>query len=106
MEAKFIEQKRVLKLQCYKWVKFSKIDLEKAACPWGYTEINEMCKNCRWFDIEKVKVNGQPVVTDREIGSVEVPRLATNYQDFGKVIDVEGAEQAIAAEEQKENGLH
>lgn len=106
MQAKLIEQKRILKLQCYKFVKFGKTDPEKAKCPWGYEEINEMCKNCRWFDIAPVRLDGNAIVTDREIIAAEVPALAESYQGFSKVIDVQAAEDAIKAEGEPDRGIH
>lgn len=106
MKDKIIEQKRILKLRCYKWAKFHQSDSIRAACPWGYEEINEMCKNCRWFDIQKVTVNGEVVVTDREISHLDVPLLAAEYKAFDKVIDVQAAEDAMKAEEDQDRGLH
>lgn len=106
MKEKIIEQKRILKLRCYKWEKFYRVDERKAACPWGYTEINENCKNCRWFDIQKVGLNGAPIVTDREVTASEVPQLAREYAQFPQVIDVQSAEDAIKAEEEPGRGIH
>lgn len=59
-----VEQKRLLLLHCYKWLKFRGTPDE--ICPWGRTEVGPACKHCRWIGITKVAIaKGKPAVTER-----------------------------------------
>jgi len=55
---KFIKQTKVLRLACYRAYKY--VGTPEAECVFGYSEINEKCKNCTWFKIidETRKVQG------------------------------------------------
>lgn len=71
-----IEQKKTIRLTCYKAVKFANDpDPTKKDCPWepyGYKGIQEACKNCRWFTVTDEKHAGRPMIIDTEIGKVPI----------------------------------
>ena len=48
-EHKFVEQRKVLRLTCYKSYK-EKARI-KEVCPFGQDELKETCKHCVWFKI-------------------------------------------------------
>lgn len=95
MEKKVLVQQRVLEISCYKWEKFAPPantrDLaviararELQKCDFGFTEITHACKNCIWFRIAKVGLNGRPLITDREIPRTEIPALAREWAEANK----------------------
>lgn len=85
MKDKLIEQRKLLKVGCYKWHKFKDKDVEQAKCPWGYVEIQPVCQNCIWFSIQKVSADKQVVVFDREIDLVEANRLVIQWEQEARV---------------------
>ena len=53
---KFITMKKIYRLACYKQHKESHPERNQSktiedVCPFGFTDIKEVCKNCRWFQI-------------------------------------------------------
>lgn len=80
MQPKIIEQRKIMKVSCYKWEKYRLKDAELAKCPWGYIEINPMCQNCIWFTVGKVSAEKRALVFDREIASEDIPQLVTDWK--------------------------
>lgn len=106
---KFVEQKKILRLGCYKEQKFGPepndpIDVRarkalQAACDFGFQEITPLCKNCVWFQIAEVSANGSPCVSDRILERSDVAVLSIEYKQ-GDTADPEFAK-AIAMEKFK-----
>lgn len=112
MKETFVEQKKVLRLACYKEHKFAPpqgapIDVvararARQACDFGFTEIMPACKNCVWFKIFQVGApDGSPLITDRVIDRSDVSSLAVEYRT-APPLEVLPVEQ-IAEEK---NGVH
>jgi hypothetical protein len=104
----FVEQKKILRLGCYKEQKFGPqpgdpLDVRamksaKAACDFGFQDITPLCKNCVWFQIIEVSVNGRPAVADEVLERSEVNQRALAYRaqdtadpEFAKLIAMEKA---------------
>lgn len=105
---KFVEQKKILRLGCYKEQKFGPgpndpIDVRArkaslAACDFGFQEITPLCKNCVWFQIAEVSANGGPCISDRILERSDIPTLAIEYKqgdtadpEFARLISMEKA---------------
>lgn len=69
MKDLIIEEKKILKLVCYKAIKFKGTPEE--ICPFGFVEIVETCKNCKWFTISTMTIKGMPAVENRELKRIE-----------------------------------
>ena len=77
--SKTIEQKRVLKISCWREEKFLN-DSILSACRFGFTEIQPQCQECRWFKISKVQdARGGALITDRELSPEELTQTREQY---------------------------
>lgn len=105
---KFIEQKKILRLGCYKEQKFAPdprdpIDVrarkaKQAECDFGFQEITPLCKNCVWFQIVEVSAMGRPAVTDKAVDRSDIATMVLEYKeqdtanpDFAKAVAMEKA---------------
>lgn len=91
-EHKFVEQRKIMRLVCYKSHKEGKPI--KSVCPFGNSEIKEMCKNCMWFKVvdESTKIKtyfkeneieeGRPITL--KIGDLKgMPISEDNLKEWG-----------------------
>lgn len=86
MKDKYVEQRKVLCLECYKFKKHLKSGQSSLGkCDFGFTEIGPLCKNCVWFTIKKVNYGGGALITDREIDPGSIPQLARFYKTQEKI---------------------
>ncbi len=105
----FVEQRKVLRLACYREQKFAvvpgdplDVQLRKRAsqaCDFGFEEITPLCKNCVWFQILDVVVDGKPIVNDSKIDRSSVSQLAASFRasDSTDVRTIAGIAQEKAA---------
>ena len=94
MKDKILEQKKIIRVGCYKYAKYAYTDHpELGDCPYGFVEITPSCKHCIWFSVKKVVLNGKPIITDREITLHEAESLGLEYRKEVNVIDAESAQE-------------
>ena len=88
IKEKIIEQRKVLKVSCYKYHKYIYSDTpELAECDFGFEDINHLCKNCIWFSVKKVPHEGKPLVSDREIDGAEIEKLIPLYDSMNRLMN-------------------
>lgn len=113
MREKFIEQKKVLRISCYKEHKYqapknAPLDVQvryrqRQKCDFGFEEITMLCQQCKWFDIKDIAdaASGQPLITDKVIDKADILTKANEYKEEGQGVDF-GELQKIV----KEKGNH
>ncbi len=102
IKEKLIEQRKVLKVSCYKYTKFIHSERpDLAECDFGFEDINPLCKNCIWFSVKKVPHDGKPLVADREVDDEEIEKLIPLYGDMNKVMNSKKA--SVEIEERPPN---
>lgn len=89
-EMKMIEQRKIMRLVCYKSKKESK--KIRDCCPFKKIEIEETCKNCVWFQVvdesrrikqwlhEKEIKPGEPVVIDLKPVEMDSPPQIDHFK--------------------------
>lgn len=94
MKDKILEQRKIIKVGCYRQKKFK--GTEKEDCPHGFIEVNPLCKHCVWFQI--MKMSGTGIVVDMEITEEDIPRIKEEYRKMeilsgAKTIDAESVKE-------------
>lgn len=69
-----VEQTKVVALSCYKAVKFK--GTPDAACPFGFEEIRDTCRNCHWLSSSRVVVLGRQLAHDEKIADMPLGKGA------------------------------
>lgn len=85
---KYITMKKVVRLACYKQHKESRPDLNKPktiaeVCPFKFTEIQEACKNCRWFQMKDESKEISQSLIDR--GAKPGDPIVIKLKDFDEL---------------------
>lgn len=89
-KSKLLEQRKVIMISCYREEKFAitpdvppemhEVFRQKQICRFGFTEMQPVCQECKWFKISKVSDGSKvPMMTDREITADEVENLRVEY---------------------------
>lgn len=93
-QMKIIEQRKILRLVCYKSAKESKPI--KDVCPFEFIELKETCKNCIWFHVsdeskrikkwlkEKEIKKNEPVIIDLEPMQLDKPPSVDYFESIEK----------------------
>ncbi|KKN23822.1 hypothetical protein LCGC14_0901060 [marine sediment metagenome] len=85
---KFITMKKVFRLACYKQHKESKPERNQPktiaqVCPYKFTEIQEACKHCRWFQmVDETKPIKQQII---DSGITNGEQIKIKLEDFDEL---------------------